>query len=179
VSGTIRLARPDDDAAAIAAIYAPFVSDSHVSFELAAPSEAEIRDRIRATLELAPWLVHVTDSEVDGYAYASAFKDRPGYRWSVETSVYVRGDRRRQGVARRLMATLLDALARQGFHNAVAVIALPNDPSVALFESLGFRRVALFQGIGFKLGAWWDVGMWQRELREKQAPPAEPTRPTV
>jgi phosphinothricin acetyltransferase len=77
------------------------------------------------------------------------------------------------------MATLLDALARQGFHNAVAVIALPNDPSVALFESLGFRRAALFRGIGFKLGAWWDVGMWQRELREKLASPAEPTPPAV
>ena len=88
--------------------------------------------------------------------------------------MYVRGDRRRRGVARRLMTTLLDRLALQGFHNAVAVIALPNDPSVALFEGLGFRRVALFQGIGFKLGAWWDVGMWQRELRERTVPPPEP-----
>jgi L-amino acid N-acyltransferase YncA len=174
--GTIRLARPNDDAGSIAAIYAPFVRESHVSFELAAPSEAEIRDRIGATLEFAPWLVHVADGEVDGYAYASAFKDRPGYRWSVETSVYVRGDRRRHGVARRLMTTLLDALARQGFHNAVAVIALPNDPSVALFEALGFHRVALLPAIGFKRGAWWDVGMWQRELREGDAPPPDTIR---
>lgn len=175
LEGTIRLTRPDD-AGAIAAIYAPFVQNSHVSFETAVPTEDEVRDRIHSTLDFAPWLVHESEGRVDGYAYATRFKDRPAYRWTVETSVYVRDDRRRRGVARALMTALLDGLALQGFHSAVAVIALPNEASVALFESLGFRRVGLFPAVGFKLGAWWDVGMWQRRLGEGLAPPLDATR---
>jgi phosphinothricin acetyltransferase len=175
VEGTIRLARPDDTGT-IAAIYAPFVQNTHVSFETVVPTEHEFRDRIRATLDFAPWLVHESEGRVDGYAYATPFKDRPAYRWTVETSVYVRDDRRRRGVARTLLTVLLETLALQGFQNAVAVIALPNEASVALFESMGFRRVALFPAVGFKLGAWWDVGMWQRRLGEGVAPPLDPPR---
>jgi phosphinothricin acetyltransferase len=175
LEGTIRLARPDD-AATIAAIYAPFVQSSHVSFETVAPTEHETRDRIRATLDFAPWLVHESEGRVNGYAYATRFKDRPAYRWAVETSVYVRADCRRRGVARTLMTVLLDTLALQGFQSAVAVIALPNEASVALFESLGLRRVALFPAVGFKLDAWWDVGMWQRRLGEELTPPPDATR---
>jgi phosphinothricin acetyltransferase len=163
MEGTIRLARPAD-AKAVTAIYAPFVRDTHVSFETAVPTEDEIGRRIRAALELAPWLVHDLDGEVDAYAYAGPYRDRAAYRWSVETSVYVREDRRRRGVARLLMTTLLDALARQGFRTAVAIIALPNAASVILFESLGFRPAGILPAAGFKVGGWWDVGTWARPL---------------
>jgi L-amino acid N-acyltransferase YncA len=165
----IRQARPED-AGAIAAIYAPFVRESHISFETEPPTESEIATRIQTTLIDAPWLVHETDGEVDGYAYASRFRDRSAYRWSAETSVYLREDRRRRGIGRRLLATLLEALVEDGYRNAFAVIALPNAPSVALFEALGFTPAGVWREVGWKLGAWWDVGVWQKPLRHDPAP---------
>jgi phosphinothricin acetyltransferase len=175
MEGTIRTARPEDSGA-IAAIYAPFVRDSHVSFETEPPTAAEIAARIRTTLTYAPWLVHEAGGEVDGYAYGSRFRDRPAYSWSAEASVYVREDRRGRGIGRALLAALLEALAERGFRNAFAIIALPNEPSIALFESLGFAPAGTWRAAGWKLGAWWDVGVWQKTLREGLVP-SEPARP--
>lgn len=161
-----------EDARSILAIYAPIVRESHVSFETRAPTEREMAERIgRATH--GPWLVHETRGEVDGYAYAGPFRDRPAYRWSAETSVYVRSDRRRLGVGRALLAALLESLDGGGYRNAFAVIALPNPPSIALFETFGFEPAGVWRAAGWKLGAWWDVGVWQRTLRGDPAPPEE------
>lgn len=169
IDRAVRIAR-EADAGAIRAIYEPFVRASHVSFELEAPSDEEIRTRMRAALASAPWLVYETGGEVVGYAYATRFRDRPAYRWSVEVSVYVREDRRRRGVARALLTEILESLQRQGFRNAFAVIALPNPASVALFEALGFRPAGVWRDAGYKLDRWWDVGIWQRALGDGSAP---------
>ena len=177
MTGPIRIAR-EDDAAAIHAIYAPVVRETHISFELEPPSDEQIRERIRAVLRRAPWLVHETDGQIDGYAYGSPFKDRPAYDWSVEASVYVRADRRRRGVARALLAALLEALANQGYRQAFAVIALPNEASVTLFESFGFQPAGVWRRVGYKLGSWWDVGVWQRGLGTSSEPP-HPIRPVT
>ncbi len=160
------------DAASIAAIYAPFVRETHVSFETEPPTAEEIRGRMEGAREFAPWLVHETEGSVVGYAYGSRFHQRAAYRWTVETSVYVAPDRRRRGVGRALVTTLLGLLERQGFRTAVAIISLPNDASVALYESLGFRPAGLLPAAGFKLGRWWDVGRWSRALG-RVGPPTE------
>lgn len=159
------------DSAAIAEIYRPYVTDGFATFELDAPSSEEIAGRIQSSIG---WLVAEEDDAIHGYAYAAPFHERPAYRWSVEVSVYVAGNWKGGGVGRLLISSLLEGLRRRGFVNAFAGIALPNDVSIRLFESLGFRRVALHEKVGYKNGAWRHVGWWQLILNEPVVPPAEP-----
>ncbi len=125
-----------------------------------------------------PWLVAERGGELLGYAYACRHRERPAYRWSTDVSVYVDEGHWRQGVARRLYASLFEHLRRQGFRAACAGITLPNVASVALHECLGFAPVGVYRRIGWKAGAWRDVGWWQLELSmEDHEPPAEPLGP--
>lgn len=163
-----------DDAAAIAAVYAPYVIDGVISFELEPPEAAEMARRMMAGGDLHPWLVAEADGAVVGYAYASPFRARAAYAWAVETTVYVAADAQERGVGRALYAELLDRLTRQGFTQAVGIIALPNDASVALHERLGFRFVGVNERVGWKRGRWIDVGVWQRALAEPDDPPSPP-----
>ena len=164
------------DAEAIAAIYAPIVNGTTISFELDPPSADEMRSRIAATLQRLPWLVSEDGAgRVDGYVYASRHRERPAYQWSVDITAYVREDARGHGVGKRLYARLLDTLAQLGYGQAFAGIALPNDASVALHESVGFRPLGIYRRVGFKMDAWRDVGWWQRELPTPSAP--QPPRP--
>jgi L-amino acid N-acyltransferase YncA len=160
----IRDADPRGDAGACAAIYAPFVEDSAVSFEEVAPDAAEIGARIAATQATHPWLIALCGGEVAGFAYGCRHRARAAYRWSADVSVYVAGGRRRAGVGRALYAELLDRLRAQGFHVACAGITLPNEASVGLHESFGFEPVGVYREIGWKGGAWRDVGWWQLRL---------------
>jgi phosphinothricin acetyltransferase len=170
----IRLAT-EADADAIAAIYAPVVRDTAISFELVAPDAGAFRAKIRDVLKLAPFLVSEDDGVITGYAYASTFRERPAYRFTVETSVYVHADFRGRGVGRALYEQLIPRLVTQGFRRAVAGITLPNDPSVRLHEALGFERVGVFRDVGFKFGRWHDVGFWERQLAPLEEDPAEPS----
>jgi len=167
----LRLAEPAD-AAAVAAIYAPVVAGTAISFELEPPDSREMEARIAAALGFAPWLVCCDGGAVVGYAYAARHRERAAYRWSVDVSVYVGEGRRRGGVGRALYGSLLALLRLQGFCAAHAGITLPNAASVGLHEALGFRPVGVYRKVGFKLGAWHDVGWWQLELRERRGPPA-------
>ncbi len=169
---TIRLAVPAD-ARGAAAIYAPVVAGSAISFEEDVPTADEMERRIRANLAFAPWLVCADGERVEGYAYASRHRERAAYRWCVDVSVYVRDGCRRGGVGRALYASLFALLRVQGFHAAHAGITLPNAASVGLHESLGFRPVGVYRRVGFKRGAWHDVGWWQLELRAREGAPAE------
>jgi L-amino acid N-acyltransferase YncA len=169
-----RAATPDD-AAAIADIYAPLVRESAVSFETQPPDEVAMRGRMEAGGGLYPWLVGESeDGVLLGYAYAARFRDRPAYRLTVETSVYLRADAAGRGLGRRLYEPLLAILERQGFTQAIAAITLPNAPSVRLHENLGFTAAGTYRQVGWKLGAWHDVGLWQRALAAAGTPPAEP-----
>jgi L-amino acid N-acyltransferase YncA len=169
---TLRLATPDD-ARQVAEIYAPSVELAATSFELSPPSEAEMRERLRATLAGHPWLVCEEDGRILGYAYASAHRERAAYRWSADVSVYVREGHRRGGLGRALYAALLALLRLQGLCAAHAGITLPNPASVGLHQALGFRPIGVYPAVGWKLGAWHDVGWWQLPLRERRgAPPA-------
>ncbi|HET9429230.1 MAG TPA: GNAT family N-acetyltransferase [Allosphingosinicella sp.] len=171
---TIRLARAED-AGAVAAVYRPFVTDSVISFENAPPDEAEMRSRIASGGPLYPWLTAWDDAGVLlGFASASAFRARHAYRFTVETSVYLAPSAQGQGLGRRLYGRLLNVLEAQGFTQAIAAISLPNAPSVALHEKLGFEAAGLYRDVGFKLGAWRSVGLWQRPLAPAPQSPPEP-----
>ncbi|WP_227355013.1 arsinothricin resistance N-acetyltransferase ArsN1 family B [Haladaptatus salinisoli] len=161
---TVRLAEADD-APRIAAIYAPIVRETVVSFETDPPDDEEVAERISKTLPTYPWLVCERDEEILGYAYASAHRTRDAYRWSVDASVYVHDGHRRSGVGRGLYESLFALLRRQGFYNAYAGIALPNPASVGLHESMGFEEVGVYRNVGYKDGAWRDVGWWHLRLR--------------
>jgi len=163
---SVRIATPQD-AAAIAAIYAPVVTGTTISFELDAPTVDEMRVRLETTLPRLPWLVSLDeDGQVDGYAYAGKHRERPAYQWSVDCTVYVREDRRGRGVGRRLYRQLLGVLKALGYHQAYAGIAMPNAASIALHTAAGFEPVGTFREVGYKFGAWRDVGWWQCRLRD-------------
>jgi L-amino acid N-acyltransferase YncA len=172
----IRAARPED-AAAIAAIYAPFVLTGTVSFETEAPDARQMRSRMAASDGLYPWIVATSGEEEGGvlaYAYASKFRDRPAYKYVVETSIYVTGTVERQGVGRLLYEALIDTLRAQGFTQAIGVLALPNEASIGLHEATGFRRQGVYREVGYKNGRWIDVGFWQCQLNRSTTPPTEP-----
>ena len=166
----IRIAHPDD-AAQIHAIYAPSVTHGAATFETALPGVPAMRERIVQRLAQYPWLAWESGGEVLAYACASRFRERAAYDWIAETSIYVREDARRRGVARRLYGALLEAMRLQGIHQAVGVITLPGQASVRMHESMGFTPAGVWRQSGYKLGRWWGVGVWQKTL---QPPPERP-----
>jgi L-amino acid N-acyltransferase YncA len=163
------------DAVAIAAIYAPIVRDTAISFETEPPTLEAMAARIEATLPTHPWLVAVRDGVVVGYAYAGEHAQRGAYRWSVNVSAYLAEAARGQGVGRRLYGMLIPTLRAQGFRSAFAGIALPNAASVGLHEAVGFEPLGVYKQVGFKLGKWRDVGYWRLSLTNAEGAPAEPT----
>lgn len=170
---TIRLATLGD-ASELAEIYVPFVANKPTSFEEVTPSAADMAARVRETLASYPYLVASEQGGVLGFAYASAHRTRASYRFSVDVSVYVRDTAQRRGLGRALYTSLFELLQWQGYCAAHAGITLPNVASVRLHEVCGFRSIGVYPQVGFKLGAWHDVGWWQRELCERNGSPAEP-----
>lgn len=203
----VRHANARRDAAACAAIYAPYVTDSSVSFETVPPTAREFSQRIARLERTHPFLVAVEPGtpgtpaapeapgtpgtpgtpgaeRVIGFAYAGPHHERTGYRWATTVSVYVDAEHHRRGVGRTLYEALFDLLERQGLWMACSGITLPNDASVALHESCGFEPVGVFRRIGWKAGGWRDVGWWQLSLRTpggegqcEGVPPPEPGPP--
>ena len=169
---TIRLATPDD-AEQAQAIYAPYCS-TPISFEMGPPSVEEMRGRLTKVLGQYPWLLCQDGGEVLGYAYATQHRERAAYRWSVDTTVYVRQGGQRRGVGRALYTSLLAVLSLQGYVNAYAGVTLPNPASVGLHEAVGFQQVGVYRQVGFKCGAWHDVAWFQRPLQPRPAEPPPP-----
>lgn len=162
------------DAAACAAIYAPYVTDGVVSLEEIPPSEREFTARIERISSNYPWLVAEVDDRIVGYAYASQHRERVAYRWAADVTVYIDPRHHRRGIGRALYRTLFELIADQGIYVACAGITLPNAASVGLHEDLGFTPVGVYRGIAWKAGAWWDVGWWQLQLApEGPGAPAE------
>ena len=152
----IRPVRPDD-AAAIAAIYNPYVTGSNATFETESVTAAEMRCRVEDIAAQCPYLVHETGGEVDAYCYAHPWKQRAAYSATWETTVYVAPARHGQGIATRLMAELIVRCRDLGCHALVACITADNERSIAFHERLGFRRVSLFREVGRKFDRWLDV----------------------
>ena len=161
------------DAAGIAAVYRPYVTDSVASFETVPPDADEITHRMLGAPGL-PWMAAERDGAVVGYAYAAPHNARAAYRWSVSCSVYLAAEERGAGTGRALYERLLAELHPLGYVTAFAGIALPNPASVGLHTGLGFTPVGVYRAAGFKAGRWHDVGWWQLPLQEPPADPLEP-----
>lgn len=162
------------DAAAIAAIYAPYCQHTAITFEVEPVSPADMAARINDLGTRYPWLVMEQHGQLLGYAYAGPHHPRAAYRWAANVSVYVTDGHHRTGVGRALYRSLFGLMWLQGYAQAVAGITLPNPASVALHEGLGFRQIGIYREIGHKLGAWRDVGWWQLPLGPLPDQPAEP-----
>ncbi len=152
------------DAAAIAAIYNRFVSDTIITFEETTVSPEEMETRIAGISAAYPYLVLVDEQELLGYAYASSFHERPAYQHTVETTIYLAPEASGKGNGSLLYGELLKQLASRGLKTAIGVIALPNPASVKLHEKLGFVNVGCLRGVGRKFEQWVDTGYWQRDL---------------
>jgi L-amino acid N-acyltransferase YncA len=164
------------DAHACAAIYAPYVRDTAITFELAPPTVPEMAQRIEDAARRHAWLVLEHERRVVGYAYGGVFNNRPAYRWACEVSVYIELGRRRTGSGRALYQALLARLAQRGYRLAVAGMTLPNESSVGLHRAMGFEPVGTFARVGFKLGRWHDVAWVQRALDGAgDDPPRDPS----
>lgn len=169
---SFRLATPND-AHSMLAIYAPSIERSSVSFEVDLPSLEEFKKRVTDLTSKTPWLVCEVDNVVVGYAYASEHRARKAYQWTVEVSVYIAATYQGQGIGKRLYQELFPILCKQGYFTALAGITLPNESSIKLHESLGFKKIAVYENVGFKFGKWHDVGWWQLALRPYSASPEE------
>lgn len=162
------------DAGACAAIYAPYVTDTAITFEVDPPPPAEMAARIAAAARTHAWVVLEERGRVLGYAYGAPFKSRAAYRWSCEVSVYLDPARQRAGGGRALYRALFARLAARGFRTAVAGMTLPNDASVGLHRAMGFEPVGTYRRIGWKHEAWHDVAWVQRMIATGQDPPTAP-----
>jgi L-amino acid N-acyltransferase YncA len=171
----IRLATPQD-AKGILSIYAPYISNTSFTFEAEVPSEESFAERISSYLENWPWLVCEVDGVIAGYAYGAKYRERIGYQWCVESSIYIHDDFMRKGIAGSLYNALMDLLKLQGYRNVYAVINLPNDKSVKFHEGCGFKWFANYENVGYKLGKWKTVGWWQLIINEYSDEPAAPVK---
>jgi L-amino acid N-acyltransferase YncA len=150
------------DAESIVRIYNHYVLNTTITFEEEAVSSEEMADRITEVASSSlPWGVLEQDGHLVGYAYATKWKERFAYRFSVESTVYLAPDLGGRGLGTKLYEVLLAQLKAKGFHAVISGIALPNPSSIALHEKFGMTKVAHFKEVGFKFGQWLDVGYWE------------------
>ena len=168
------------DAAELLAIYAPYVRDTAISFEYEVPTVTEFRDRILSISETHPYIKAVENGKILGYAYASRFRIRKAYDWSIETSIYIASSSRHQGIGRILYNALEQSLKEIGVLNMNACIAAPRgaeDPhltwdSVHFHEAMGFTPVGTFHNSGYKFSTWYDMIWMEKMIGEHSSDPA-------
>lgn len=149
------------DAEEICEIYNHYVKNSVITFEENEVSTVDMESRIARVTAKLPWIVFLEDEKILGYAYASEWKLRCAYKFSVETTVYLRSDARGKGIGTKLYQELINRLIKLDLHVAIGGIALPNDASIALHKKMGFEKVAQFKEVGYKFNKWVDVGYWE------------------
>lgn len=160
------------DFEAVAQLTNYFIRETTIHFGTNEASAQELCDQWEATRDRYPFLVAELNGRFAGYCKASTWRSREAYQWTPECGIYVEDFARRKGVARALYTALFKTLQDRGFHSVVAGIALPNDPSVKLHESLGFVPAGVVRNAGWKFGRWNDVGFWQRMLQLPGQPAA-------
>lgn len=150
------------DAASLARIYNHYVSATCITFETDPVSAKDMAARVTEAIDSSlPWLVAEGSGDIVGYAYASKWKGRCAYRYSVESTVYVDASHTGKGIGLQLYTALITAIRALSMHAVMGGIALPNEQSIALHERLGFKKVAHFEQVGYKQNRWVDVGYWQ------------------
>jgi L-amino acid N-acyltransferase YncA len=166
----------NNDAVGMLEIYAPFILNSGITQEVDVPSIKDFQQRVNSNLDERPWLVCEINNGIAGYAYAGKHRDRKGYQWCTEPSVYISEKYYGAGIANALYTALFDILKIQGYVNAYAVITLPNDRSIAFHKKFGFEYLTTYKKIGYKLGQWHDVGWMQYEVNPHKEDPADPIK---
>ncbi|AOS45676.1 Phosphinothricin N-acetyltransferase [Lacunisphaera limnophila] len=160
----LRLATPAD-AADITAIYNHYVLHTIVTFEEEPITAKEMAQRITEVLATGrPWFVWEENGRVLGYSYASGWKSRCSFRFSLETTVYLAADATRRGLGTILYTALIEALRKTKTHALIGGISIPNPGSIALHEKLGFQKIGHFKEVGWKFDQWIDVGYWELVL---------------
>lgn len=170
----VRDADPEHDARACAAIYAPYVTDTVISFEYEPPSAQEMAQRMRAA---HAWLLAENDEQPVGYAYGARHQQRAAYRWAADVAIYVERGHHRAGVGRALYSQLFARLREAGLWTLCAGVTQPNDASNGLHRTMGFAKVGTYRRVGWKAGAWHDVLWWQLDLRPSEPGPPPPDLP--
>lgn len=167
-----------DDAEKLLEIYAPYVTDTAITFEYTVPTVEEFKSRISHVLKKYPYLVAERDGEIVGYAYASSFHQRAAYGWAVETTVYTRLDKKKTGIGRELYEALERVLSLQNILNLNACIGYPeiedeylSKNSVQFHEHLGYRFVGEFTKCGYKFNRWYNVVWMEKHLGEHSEVP--------
>lgn len=161
------------DVPGILDIYRPFILDTAITFEEEVPSTEEMWQRIQAIQVDHPFLVCIVDKQVAGYAYYSPYRSRASYRWAKEISVYINEKFYKLGLGRALYSVLFDIAREQGLFTMLAIITIPNMPSIHFHEKMGFSKCAEYKNIGFKMGHWQNVGWWQLTLFGEDRIPGE------
>ncbi len=156
----IRHVKPSD-AKKICSIYNEYIKNSRVTFEETPKTVDEIASRIETITESYPWIVYEENGNVIGYTYASKWKERSAYRYTVETAIYLDSRHHGKGIGTKLKGSMIDELRQRSFHSVISGIALPNPASIALCEKFGFKKIAHFKEVGFKFNKWVDVAYWQ------------------
>ena len=169
----IRLA-VEADCKPILEIYAPFITETSITFENAAPTLAEFGKRMADIQKKYPWVVFEQDHNPAGYAYASQFSERAAYDWSVDFSIYVKPQYQGKKIGKALYFALAELLKLQGYYNAYAAITLPNSKSEKLHQGFGFKPIGVYHNVGYKLGKWRDVGWFELKLQDYSPAPATP-----
>ena len=159
----IRTAR-FSDASQIAEIYNFYILNDIATFEERPLSEMKMKKRMETVLPDLPWLVFEEGKQVLGYAYANQWNPRSAYRYSAESSVYLRSGEAGKGIGSQLYESLLKHLRDLNFRTVIGGISLPNPASVYLHEKFGYEKVAHFKAVGYKFKKWIDVGYWQLKL---------------
>jgi L-amino acid N-acyltransferase YncA len=172
MNATIRLAERRD-VPGILEIYSPFILETAVTFEEIVPNEESFWKRIQEIMNELPYLVCEIDGRIAGYAYASGYRSRASYRWSKEVSVYVHPDFHRKKVAEALYTSLNEMVRYQGIADLLAIITMPNIPSVAFHEQFGYVKCGEFSKVGYKLDRWQNVGWFELFLQDENAAPKD------
>jgi len=172
MAATIRLAEKHD-VPGILEIYAPFILETSVTFEETIPDEELFWERIQGIMTELPFLVCEIDGKIAGYAYASGYRSRASYRWTKEVSVYIHPDFHRKKIAHALYTSLNEMVRYQGIADLLAIITMPNEPSVAFHEQFGYRKCAEFSKVGYKMDQWQNVGWFELFLQDETQPPKD------
>ncbi|MBE6955647.1 MAG: N-acetyltransferase [Ruminococcaceae bacterium] len=162
------------DAEAILAIYAPYVENTAVSFEYEVPSLRAFEQRMEGIMAFYPYLVWEEEGRILGYAYAHRHQERKAYQWNAELSIYLHPDATHRGIGTALCRALLELLRLQGIKTAYSCVTVPNAASEALHAKMGFSPAGIWHNSGFKLGAWRDVGWFQKALCPYEENPRDP-----
>lgn len=169
----IRLAT-EEDCASLLEIYAPYIANTSITFEYKIPTVMEFRERMANILKHYPWLVYEINKCIAGYAYASRFREREAYKWSVSLSIYINQEYHRKGIGKALYYALLGLLKLQGYYNAYVAVTLPNSKSESFHEAFGFKEIGVYHKAGYKFGNWHDIKEYELKIQEHIHSPIDP-----